>query len=346
MLVLLHRNTSASSLAALMKKFDLNQNNKMDFAEFVLLMQSLPETDEAIVERAISAQGASHSTHSKSIEVHSALASVNTQVPLLSISVSQSTVLAGAQCGLIYIWDLEASTSLHRHHTTSSHHVITPRCRSHHKLQEDCLNHIGEVGPGQQTHVAFVNPVQFVSGSSEGIICLWNATSRVPIYIYQLPGPVSCLVSWKNLLFAAGGSSDVLVFDWRTFQALSVLRGHLDIVHLAERIRSKHLLATASLDKTLRLWSMPTFCCVKTLEFDGCIVSMSVSEDKNILSVFALFDDNVVRRINIENGQTLIRWQLNHEISPAFILVLNESIFVAWRDSEVIAFVIFKQFFE
>jgi WD40 repeat protein len=153
-------------------------------------------------------------------------------------------------------------------------------------------------------------------------------------------------VSWKNLLFAAGGSSDVLVFDWRTFQALSVLRGHLDIVHLAERIRSKHLLATASLDKTLRLWSMPTFCCVKTLEFDGCIVSMSVSEDKNILSVFALFDDNVVRRLNIENGQTLIRWQLNHEISPAFILVLNESIFVAWRDSEVIAFVIFKQFFE
>ncbi len=91
---------------------------------------------------------------------------------------------------------------------------------------------------------------------------------------------------------------------------------------------------------------MPTFCCVKTLEFDGCIVSMSVSEDKNILSVFALFDDNVVRRLNIENGQTLIRWQLNHEISPAFILVLNESIFVAWRDSEVIAFVIFKQFFE
>ena len=127
LLVLLHRNTSASSLAALMKKFDLNQNNKMDFAEFVLLMQSLPETDEAIVERAISAQGASHSTHSKSIEVHSALASVNTQVPLLSISVSQSTVVAGAQCGLIYIWDLEASTSLHRHHTTSSHHVITPR---------------------------------------------------------------------------------------------------------------------------------------------------------------------------------------------------------------------------
>jgi hypothetical protein len=109
LLVLLHRNATASSLAALMKKFDLNQNNKMDFAEFVLLMQSLPESDEALVERAVLTQSESHSSNLKSIEVHSALASVNTQVPLISISMSHSTVIAGAQCGLIYAWDLEVS---------------------------------------------------------------------------------------------------------------------------------------------------------------------------------------------------------------------------------------------
>jgi hypothetical protein len=127
----------------------------------------------------------------------------------------------------------------------------------------------------------------------------------------------------------------VLVFDWRTFEALSKLQGHLDIVHLIEKIRSKNLLVTASLDKSLRLWSLPAFSCTKAIAFDGCIVSMSASEEKDLISIFALFEDNVVRRINIENGQTLIRWQLNHDISPAFILVLNDSLFVGWRDSEV-----------
>ena len=75
-------------------------------------MQSLPESDEIIVESAVQTQAANQPTNAqKQIESHPALASVSTQAQLISISVRQSTVIAGAQTGLIFIWDLEASIS-------------------------------------------------------------------------------------------------------------------------------------------------------------------------------------------------------------------------------------------
>ena len=114
-MTLLHRNTSASSVAALMKQFDLNQSNVLDFPEFVLFMQSLPESVENIVEAAVQSQAANQLANAqKQIESHTALVSVSTQSQLLSISVRQSTVIAGAQTGLIFIWDLEASALLMR----------------------------------------------------------------------------------------------------------------------------------------------------------------------------------------------------------------------------------------
>ncbi len=109
MLVLLHRNTSAGSLATLMKQFDLNQNNKLDFAEFVLLMQSLPEADEALLESAVNAQSeVRDQSASMQIELHPALASVGTQAQLTCLSIRDGTVIAGAQTGQVFIWDLEA----------------------------------------------------------------------------------------------------------------------------------------------------------------------------------------------------------------------------------------------
>ncbi len=118
-MTLLHRNAAASSVAALMKQFDLNQSNFLDFPEFVLFMQSLPESDENIVEAVVQSQAANQPTNAqKKIESHTPLASVSTQSQLLSISVRQSTVIAGAQTGLIFIWDLEAS-------------ALSMRCRCH-----------------------------------------------------------------------------------------------------------------------------------------------------------------------------------------------------------------------
>jgi WD40 repeat protein len=206
---------------------------------------------------------------------------------------------------------------------------------SHNRTQDDSLSHVGDACPVQQTHVCFVSRSQFASGSSDGAVAVWEASARTRISCHQLPGPVSSLVSWRNLIFAAGGNCDVLVLDWRTFESVGVLRGHIDIVHLAEKMCRKNVLATASLDKSLRVWSVPACICARTMPFDDCIVSMSASEDSDLTSMFALFEDNVIRRINVENGQTLLRFQINHDISPAFILVINESLFVAWRNSEV-----------
>jgi WD40 repeat protein len=206
---------------------------------------------------------------------------------------------------------------------------------SSHCHQEDCLTQLGNAGPVQQTHVTFVSSAQFVSGGSDGSVILWNLSSKACIFYHQLPGPVSALLSWRNFIFFSGGTADVYALDWRTFEERGRLRGHSDIVHLMEKVRAKQLLATASLDKSLRLWSVPAFACTKTLTFEVCITSMSISQESDPVSLFALFEDNTIRRISVENGQTLIRWQINHDISAAFIYVLNLSVFVAWRDSEV-----------
>jgi WD40 repeat protein len=201
--------------------------------------------------------------------------------------------------------------------------------------QEDSLSHVGDIGPVSQTHVSFVSRVQFVSGASDGTVALWSLATRTRISHRNMPGPVSSLLSWRNFVFVAGGASDVLVMDWRTFEAVGVLQGHRDIVHLSDKVLPKSWVATASLDNNLRLWTVPDFRCVQNFTFDVCVVSISTSENTGLISLFALFEDNAIRHISIDNGQTLARWQLNRDISPAFISVLNQSLFVAWRDSEV-----------
>jgi hypothetical protein len=164
LLVLLHRNTSPGSLAALMKQFDLNQNNKLDFSEFVLLMQSLPEADEALLESAVNAQpeGRNQAASVQQIELHPALASIGTQVQLTCISARDGTVIAGAQTGQVFIWDLEASIEVFQYYMWYS---LERHCCS---FQEDILSHVGDIGPVSQTHVTFVSRAQFVSGASDG----------------------------------------------------------------------------------------------------------------------------------------------------------------------------------
>jgi hypothetical protein len=97
-----------------MKRFDLNQNDALDFAEFVLLMQSLPEKDGALIENALNIQSEVHNQAavSKQIETQPALASISTRSQLTCISTRDSTVVAGAQSGLFFIWDLEVSLTL------------------------------------------------------------------------------------------------------------------------------------------------------------------------------------------------------------------------------------------
>jgi hypothetical protein len=97
-----------------MKRFDLNQNDALDFAEFVLLMQSLPEKDSALIENALNIHNEVHNQAavSKQIETLPALASISTKSQLTCISTRESTVIAGAQSGLVFIWDLEASFML------------------------------------------------------------------------------------------------------------------------------------------------------------------------------------------------------------------------------------------
>jgi hypothetical protein len=151
---------------------------------------------------------------------------------------------------------------------------------------------------------------------------------------------VSALLSWRNLLFAAGGTSDVAAFDWRTFEDVGSLQGHQDIVHCIEKIPCKRWLATASLDKCLRMWCVPALNSVKQVTFHACVVSMAISQKAEVAPLVVLLEDNVLKQIDIESGRTIISLKLNDDVCPAFVSVLNESVFIAWRNSEVLELVV------
>jgi WD40 repeat protein len=99
---------------------------------------------------------------------------------------------------------------------------------------------------------------QLASGDDGGMVCLWDAATRTPLGQFRCGGPV------RRVRFSPDGASlaattlapdaAVYVWDLRT-RVQTRLEGHADsVVGLAWRADGQ-LLATASHDGTIRLWS-------------------------------------------------------------------------------------------
>jgi WD40 repeat protein len=111
-----------------------------------------------------------------------------------------------------------------------------------------------------------------------------------------------------NCLASGDFNGDIHLWDARTHQLQSILKGHTNWVQAVTFSPHRHLLASASFDCTVRLWDLDTGGCLKKLtEHTQGVCSVAFSPNGNILASGS--DDGTVRLWDVNSGECLTSLQ-------------------------------------
>jgi WD40 repeat protein len=118
-----------------------------------------------------------------------------------------------------------------------------------------------------------------------------------------------------NCLASGDFNGDIRLWDARTHQLQSILKGHTNWVQTVTYSPNRHLLASGGFDCTVRLWDLNTGGCLKTFT-DHCqgVYSVAFSPDGNILASGS--DDGTVRLWDVNSGECLNSLQYEDGIAP------------------------------
>ncbi|WP_373538746.1 NB-ARC domain-containing protein [Chamaesiphon sp.] len=109
-------------------------------------------------------------------------------------------------------------------------------------------------------------------------------------------------------------NGDIRLWDARTHQLQSILKGHTNWVQAVTYHPIRPLLASGSFDYTIKLWDLSTGECLKTLaEHTQGVYSVAFSPDGQILVSGS--DDCTVKLWDVNSGECLT--SLQHEANPA-----------------------------
>jgi WD40 repeat protein len=147
--------------------------------------------------------------------------------------------------------------------------------------------------------------ITFASGGDGPAIRIWNRQTSA--CIQTLSGHLSwvwCMAySHRNSILACGGGGDYSIDLWNveTGRLIRNLQGHTDLVFAVAFSPDDYVLASSSIDTTVRLWNVETGECFQTLDH-GCRV-WSVQFCSDGQSLLSGSDDMTVRRWEIESGE-------------------------------------------
>jgi WD40 repeat protein len=133
------------------------------------------------------------------------------------------------------------------------------------------------------------NAMKFAtSGYKKTAIIIWDAKTGVLLSTIQLDREAWSL-TWKTsdfLIFGTGdGSIEVWMFDTTTWWRIALLEGHKQLVKAITLSPNSRLLASASWDKTTRLWDLNTYLQVgPPLEHEDYVECAAFSADGKLLS--------------------------------------------------------------
>jgi WD40 repeat protein len=161
------------------------------------------------------------------------------------------------------------------------------------------------------------------AASLDGRILVWDtATGEQTL---TLPGQrwITALAWSADGRILAGGRVDITLWDVATGKSLAVLKGHRDTIRSLDFSRDSRLLASASFDKTVRVWDVESRKELHTLEREGFVQITAKGPITNPIKVPALAAvfspdgtrlatagaDRVVRLWNVADGGLLRTWQ-------------------------------------
>jgi len=147
----------------------------------------------------------------------------------------------------------------------------------------------------------FVNAVVYspdgskiaIGGSDEDAISVWNARTGELLSRLEQRSYVFSLAwtSDQRKLIASGGNPHrrypkgfMVIFNTATWEQSTILEGHIDVVRAISLFQNDRLLASASGDKTARLWNLDTNLPVgPPLQHQHWIDDMAFSSDEQFL---------------------------------------------------------------
>jgi WD40 repeat protein len=118
-----------------------------------------------------------------------------------------------------------------------------------------------------------------------------------------------------NSLACGDFNGDIRLWDARTHQLQSILKGHTHWVQAVTFSPDRHLLASGSFDCTVKLWDLDTGICLKTLtDHTQGVYSVAFSPDGNILASGS--DDCTVKLWDVNSGECLTSLQYEDGLKP------------------------------
>ena len=126
----------------------------------------------------------------------------------------------------------------------------------------------------------------------------------------------SLAFSPDGLCLASGDfNGNIRLWDARTHQLQSILKGHTNWVETVTYSLDRHLLASGSFDGTVKIWDLDTKTCLKTLtDHTQGVYSVAFSPDGQILASGS--DDCTVKLWDVNSGVCLTSLQYQDGIKP------------------------------
>jgi WD40 repeat protein len=157
-----------------------------------------------------------------------------------------------------------------------------------------------------------------VSGSDDGTARVWDMESRKTILGPINTGPIlgnAVVYSPDETLIATGasGSSDIEIWDAKTGERVSALKGHTKFVWCLAWTLDGRTLISGSVDYSIRTWDTTTWKQIAVLtEHTNIVSGLAISPNGRILASASF--DKTARLWNLENGRPICS-PLHHKTS-------------------------------
>jgi WD40 repeat protein len=169
---------------------------------------------------------------------------------------------------------------------------------------------------------------RIAAASLDGRVFVWDVETGQQTL--TLPGGrwITALAWSPDGRILAGGRVDITLWDVEAAKPIAVLKGHRDTIRSLDFSPDSHLLASASVDKTVRVWDVEARKEVRALEREGFVQMTAkgpITQPITVPALAAVFSpdgkllatagaDRVVRLWNVADGE-LVRTLQGHTMS-------------------------------
>jgi len=227
----------------------------------------------------------------------------------IALSPNGKTVASGSMDGTVKLWDIEtrkvtAKWTGHAHEVWSVRwsadgmHVASGSLDGTVRVweMESGKTVLGPIKTGnwQVTAVAYSSDSSNIAIGGVSAIEIWDTMTGEPLSTLEQDSQVGCFgwTSDQKKLIAGFQNGSIRIFNTTTWEQIAILEGHRHYVWAISLLQNDRLLASASGDRTARLWNLDTNLPIgPPLQHQDTVFDAAFSADGMFL-LTACFDKN------------------------------------------------------